>query len=75
MWINANERVPEPGIPVLVVDAWGNMAVAYVKRYEMSDGDWLHYWKLCVTGGHAEDDDCDNVTHWHPLPEPPKVDK
>lgn len=58
-WISVEDRLPEPGVDVLVVypDKHINMGTA-------GSDDWLE-----------EDFEDGNITHWVPLPEPPKEEK
>lgn len=68
-WISVKERMPEPEKPVLVFDDFGDMTTAYLHNYSWGTTDW----HLCETGSYADDADVDGtVTHWMPLPEPPK---
>jgi hypothetical protein len=57
-WVSVGDQLPQPGTPVLVVQRGGAMAVACVEGTE-----WFH----CDLFLRARD-----VTHWMPLPEPPK---
>lgn len=65
-WISVNERLPEPGIRVLVwvsSDRWGVWADSCVEIAERKN----LYGKWDVEGW-----DHDDVTHWQPLPAPPE---
>ena len=56
-WISVDERLPEPLVNVLVWDkTWGDVMYAYVTRHN----EWVG-----VILSHE-------ITHWMPLPEPPK---
>ena len=55
-WISVKDRLPEGANTVLAVDSDGTTASAYYV------GNWH-------SGGDLEEDD---ITHWMPLPEPPK---
>lgn len=61
-WISVHDRLPELEKEVLVYDSFGNMYIGLI-----TDG-----WK----GLYWVDEECINisdiVTHWMPLPEPPK---
>lgn len=57
-WINVKDELPAIGEPVLVFDDASDMMFGFMS----SDGYWLE------TGSELH---C-NVTHWMPLPEPPK---
>ena len=65
-WINAEEKMPfsqfGEGMSVLTVDSFGVMRVAY-----WDGGNWCWPTGECIgTTGKFP------VTHWMPLPEPPK---
>lgn len=59
-WISVEERLPEEGTRVLGYDYMGNVVCYFVygTRYWFEDG-----WNSAKGWG---------VTHWMPLPEPPK---
>ncbi len=57
-WINVKDELPAIGEPVLVFDDASDMMFGFMS----SDGYWLE------TGSEFP---C-NVTHWMPLPKPPK---
>lgn len=59
-WISVNDRLPEPGEDVLVCNHWGDIDTDMV--WINPDGKTEFYF------------DKTNVTHWMPLPEPPKED-
>lgn len=63
-WISVNDRLPEPGITKLIVTVrheHGN--IVDIARYLGPQEGWdLVLWKVWD----------ENVTHWMPLPEPPK---
>lgn len=61
-WIPVEEQLPETDKLVLVVKSDGDMAVAGLNAAL----GWLHYWSGCRVR---------NVTHWMPLPEPPKEEE
>jgi hypothetical protein len=56
-WISCSEKLPEDGVPFL---AWEKAGFAYVET--ASDGKFVVAEKNSAT-----------VTHWMPLPEPPKA--
>ena len=61
-WISVEERLPEDETPVLVFTEKGSFYVGYYYKAVTNP---------CFTGFYA--DSCKrNVTHWMPLPEPPK---
>ena len=63
-WIKCSERMPDPGEDAHLVH--GKLYAIYgVFDYTMRDGKWI--WKS-VNGN----DMTRFVTHWMPLPEPPK---
>jgi hypothetical protein len=60
-WIPVTERLPESGKCVLVCSKDGMVAEGSYKAYEKK---WTQFrWNVT---------DLQNVTHWMPLPEPPK---
>ena len=63
-WISVKERLPDESCECLIVSRIGVIYLApYSDRYKAfnaTDGDDGDMWKL------------DNITHWMPLPEPPK---
>lgn len=69
-WISVKDRLPEPEIPVLVT------YIGFVDGVAESDGiATINYGEWCW----YEDKNSDNdeavkvtITHWMPLPEPPK---
>ena len=60
-WISVEERLPELNKEVLV--AWSNSSVGIARHIkdEFEPTEWDTY------GSHV------NITHWQPLPEPPKA--
>lgn len=60
-WINFDEVKPADGQWVLSIDSEGEMETMYY------DKDWENC--LCKYGGNLK---TFNITHWMPLPEPPK---
>lgn len=63
-WIPVGERLPKTEKPVQVYMPKLYMSVQtgfYTKYYGEDDGEWYEHW---VASG--------DVTHWRPLPEPPK---
>lgn len=68
-WIPCSERMPEPGVPVLIIgNAWPSAVVASLvldardgspSCWSDSDGDGSVFY-------------LDDVTHWRPLPSPPE---
>ena len=69
-WISVKERLPEEDIPVLVYGQILNdppNIIGVMRRYN-GDQEWKYTWE--AEGGfiYREDD----VTHWMPLPAPPK---
>lgn len=60
-WIKIEDRLPNQPMKCLVYDEGDNMFIAY---YEHTLGCWSNYdEEYNFTGA---------VTHWMPLPEPPK---
>ncbi len=71
-WISVEERLPEQYNPVLVayVGYNTNAILADMVAYRDSDSDWCWY-----DGDHPSGELCKvKITHWMPLPEPPKED-
>ena len=66
MWIPVTERLPEPGS---VVIAWNGTRAGEVtfkaKRTGRTKREREPHWQWC---GYT----VDKITHWMPLPEPPK---
>ena len=63
-WISVKDRLPPRYKKILVVNGHGYVAIsAFVKEF---DGKWT--W-LSVSGKYNHIND---ITHWMPLPEPPK---
>ena len=65
-WIPVSERLPDIGVMVLAWFAWPHVDHSYrhVEMAEISTGHWR------PKGGNGNFDEY--VTHWMPLPEPPK---
>lgn len=59
-WIPVTERLPERFVYVLVMTDFGEAAVARLK----GNGRWYIGW---------DNDQYAGITHWMPLPEPPKL--
>lgn len=64
-WISVEERVPEVGEDVLTLSATGAARVMHLNK---SGYDW----SVEVSRWHGFLMPRDSVTHWMPLPEPPK---
>lgn len=64
-WIPVTERLPEVDQPVMIF-AFGKSVGEGV--YRGHDG-FHHVWKMYTSSGTYWDDE---VTHWQPLPQPPK---
>ena len=66
-WISCSERMPEPGVNVLVTDGINQM----VTWHEVIDGKamWVDNFIVYVNVRFGD------VTHWMPLPELPEVKK
>lgn len=72
-WISVKDRLPEEGEEVLVFGQYLNdiPKVLGVKSRYKGDQDWKYTWEGSDEWVYREDD----VTHWMPLPEPPKEEK
>jgi hypothetical protein len=60
-WVACSERMPKPELHVLVIHEWGHMKVAYQSKAVL--GCWYTAVPNKLLTG---------VTHWMPLPAPPK---
>ncbi len=73
-WIKTSERMPDPEVVVLVVSTqdYAEGEVCTAKCYTSTSGAlvWEHY--STETGEAGMDIESTYVTHWQPLPEPPK---
>lgn len=63
-WIKCSDRLPEEGLPVLTFDPKDELRVDYVLLFP--DGEEPYIWACKLVTDWAR------VTHWMPLPEPPK---
>jgi hypothetical protein len=72
-WISVKDRLPEEDVAVLVYGQVLNDPpdVIGVRRRYNGDQDWKHTWESEDGFIYREDD----VTHWMPLPEPPKEEE
>lgn len=68
-WIPVSERLPEKETPVLI--ACKNKAV-FVSEYKGTDYELRKIWSVRGPLGTGRRVASSRVTHWHPLPEPPK---
>lgn len=63
------ETAPRDGTPVLILTNYGKMATAYSRERKVSDKDGSEYgWIDYMRPQHGYG----SVTHWMPLPTPPK---
>lgn len=62
-WISVKERLPEEEIEVLCFGFTGSMMVGAIWAENEKDGYYAE----------STDGMLDNVTHWQPLPEAPKL--
>lgn len=62
-WISVKDRLPEMNVPVLVAGGEPDLSDIWIMVY--IDGSWS-----CPQEGWGM-----NVTHWMPLPAPPKIKK
>lgn len=58
-WINVNDRLPDELDAVLVLGETDNNLKKGMEVCWICGGDWTGWWTK-------------NITHWMPLPEPPK---
>lgn len=72
-WISVKERLPEEGEEVLVFGQYLNdiPKVLGVRSRYKGDQDWKYTWEGSDEWVYREND----VTHWMPLPKPPKEEK
>lgn len=72
-WISVKDRLPEEDVAVLVYGQILNDPpdVIGVRRRYIGDQEWKYTWESEDGFIYREDD----VTHWMPLPEPPKEEK
>jgi len=62
-WISVNESLPEINARVIVCNQHGNIYInSIVVQNGLADSTWLS----------QIDNDYEEVTHWMPLPKPPK---
>lgn len=70
-WISVKDKLPKYSKEVLTYTPGMAMPIrvdAYDGYYGEDDGKWYEGWRY--RGNHAEN----RITHWMPLPEPPKED-
>ena len=65
-WISVEERLPKGN--VLAVNDRGTMHIGHVEYYKNGG------FKVCICEDYDSSISISNVTHWMPLPEPPKED-
>lgn len=63
-WISVEERLPKGN--VLAVNDRGTMHIGHVEYYKNGG------FKVCICEDYDSSISISNVTHWMPLPEPPK---
>lgn len=68
-WISVKERLPESGIPVLVAYLGYRTGEQRCDGVAVVDNNGVWGW---WDGGNAEETVIVEITHWMPLPEPPK---
>lgn len=79
-WISVKDRLPEDGRPVLlylcgkeVYTYTYQCAGFYVNRDNIADVYARKGWyELCYNGDYGDNFIADTVTHWMPLPKPPR---
>ena len=71
-WIPCSERLPENNVPVLYVWRSQNGAVSVLHGWHFEIRSLGSAWHQSGMGMHRPDEE---VTHWMPLPEPPKEDE
>lgn len=63
-WISVKDRLPEYNVPVLVFDQLENMHVYQLDNDALYGDTWVDYYDQNIK--------VNWITHWVPLPEPPK---
>ncbi len=63
-WISVKDKMPERQINVLILTDYGKMATAYCVNRRTKTWGWIDAMRPQHSYG--------SVTHWMPLPEPPK---
>ena len=74
-WISVNDRLPEYSVNVLAIEqAMPDIIQVFAFCEINEDGGFFNAWCNCNGNLHSEAffDDNYNITHWQPLPEPPK---
>lgn len=73
-WIKTSERMPDPEVVVLVVSTqdYAEGEVCTAKCYTSTSGALVWEYYSSETGEAGMDIESVYVTHWRPLPEPPK---
>ena len=69
-WIPVTERLPEDGVPVLATYIGYNTKkprTDYIVAFDVNEYEWRDW-----IGGYMENPVRVKITHWMPLPEPPK---
>ncbi len=68
-WISVKDRLPEENTRVLICTQWGDVWMAsYYSECRIAQA----YWDVETLRGGGIDFKATEVTHWMPLPEPPK---
>ena len=70
-WISVKDRLPEDGEGVLALVSGKCGNVTFESAYELAEYSKKDGWILCYFPEFADPD----VSHWMPLPEPPKEDE
>ena len=65
-WISVKDRLPEDCKKILVVNGRGYISISSLWRKDGSKWTWVD------SAGHFNH--VNDITHWMPLPEPPKED-
>lgn len=63
-WISVEDRLPEIRKPVVIFTEYGRQATAYIINHSEPTYGWIDWMRPQHSYG--------SVTHWMPLPEPPK---
>lgn len=63
-WVSVDNSLPEHGTPVLIITDYGKMDVCHLGYGSGKNLAWYNHMRSQHTNG--------GVTHWMPLPAPPK---
>jgi hypothetical protein len=70
-WISVNDRLPEDGDAIIAYGKWTG-EIAGDMDYQVSSGTWDAKRKFVILDSDYYTAELIGVTHWMPLPPPPK---